>query len=80
MKKGEVKKELLFGKKNYKFLIIALSIIIFGFVMMTGGGSEDPKVFNPDIFSFRRIRLAPTIILLGFVIAIYSIIVKSNKN
>ena len=41
---------------------------------MSGGGSDDPNVFNPEIFSFRRIRLAPTFVLLGFVIGIYSIL------
>ena len=46
---------------------------------MSGGGSDDPNVFNPEIFSFRRIRLAPTFVLLGFVIGIYSILTKSKK-
>ena len=47
---------------------------------MSGGGSDDPNVFNPEIFSFRRIRLAPTFVLLGFVIGIYSILTKSKKR
>ena len=75
-----MKKELLFGKKNYRFLSIALSLIILGFILMSGGGSDDPNVFNPEIFSFRRIRLAPTFVLLGFVIGIYSILTKSKKD
>ena len=75
-----MKKELLFGKRNYRFLLIALSLIILGFILMTGGGSDDPNVFNPEIFSFRRIRLAPTFVLLGFVIGIYSILTKSKKD
>jgi len=75
-----VKKELLFGKRNYRFLLIALSLIILGFILMSGGGSDDPNVFNPEIFSFRRIRLAPTFVLLGFVIGIYSILTKSKKD
>ncbi|MEC8547657.1 MAG: DUF3098 domain-containing protein [Bacteroidota bacterium] len=75
-----MKKELLFGKRNYRFLLIALSLIILGFILMSGGGSDDPNVFNPEIFSFRRIRLAPTFVLLGFVIGIYSILTKSKKG
>tara|TARA_B100000900_G_scaffold415518_1_gene445749 strand:- start:24160 stop:24390 length:231 start_codon:yes stop_codon:yes gene_type:complete len=75
-----VKKELLFGKRNYRFLLIALSLILLGFILMSGGGSDDPNVFNPEIFSFRRIRLAPTFVLLGFVIGIYSILTKSKKD
>ncbi len=75
-----MKKELLFGKRNYRFLLIALSLILLGFILMSGGGSDDPNVFNPEIFSFRRIRLAPTFVLLGFVIGIYSILTKSKKD
>ena len=75
-----MKKELLFGKRNYRFLLIALSLILLGFILMSGGGSDDPNIFNPEIFSFRRIRLAPTFVLLGFVIGIYSILTKSKKD
>lgn len=80
MNREKVKKELLFGKRNYRFLIIALAVIAFGFILMAGGGSEDPNVFNPEIFSFRRIRLAPTVVLLGFAIAIYAILISPRKN
>lgn len=68
----------LFEKVNYKFLLIGLGVIALGFILMAGGGSEDPKVFNPEIFNFQRIRLAPTVILIGFGITIYSIF-KKNK-
>ena len=79
MKNNEQKQEFLFEKTNYKFLLIAIVVIAVGFILMSGGGSDDPKVFNEDIFSFRRIRLAPTLVLIGFGIAIYSIFKKSNK-
>lgn len=72
----ENKEGFLFEKVNYKFLLIGLSIIALGFILMTGGGSDDPNVFNPEIFSFRRIRLAPTTVLAGFGIVIYSIFKK----
>tara|TARA_B100001109_G_C18469294_1_gene292679 strand:+ start:194 stop:427 length:234 start_codon:yes stop_codon:yes gene_type:complete len=72
-------KKILFGKKNYIFLFISLTIIGLGFLLMSGGGSKDPNVFNPEIFNFRRIKLAPTIVIFGFILAIFSILVK-NKN
>jgi hypothetical protein len=73
------KSEFLFGKENYKFLLIGLAVIALGFILMSGGANEDPNVFNEDVFNFRRIRLAPTVVLLGFGITIYSILVKSKK-
>ena len=74
------KKVILFGKRNYKFLLLSLSLIAVGFILMSGGGSDDPNVFNPEIFNFRRIRLAPTIVLLGFGVAIYAILMPPKKN
>ncbi|MGF1584713.1 MAG: DUF3098 domain-containing protein [Bacteroidales bacterium] len=62
-----------FARENYKLLIIGVVIIITGFILMIGGGSEDPAVFNPEIFSFRRITLAPLIALFGFIFIIYAI-------
>ena len=79
-KEKEIKKELLFGKRNYQLLLISLSFISFGFILMVGGGSEDPNFFNPEIFSFQRIRLAPTSVLLGFSIAIYAILIPPKKS
>lgn len=71
--------ELLFKKENYKFLLIGIAIITIGFILMSGGGSDDPNVFSEDIFSFRRIRLAPTVVLIGFGVVFYSIFKKSKK-
>lgn len=79
MKNNEQKPDFLFEKSNYKILLIGIAVITLGFILMSGGGSDDPKVFNEDIFSFRRIRLAPTIVLIGFGITIYSIFKKSAK-
>jgi hypothetical protein len=76
MKNNEQKPDFLFDKENYKFLLIGIAVIVIGFILMSGGGSDDPKVFNEDVFSFRRIRLAPTIVLIGFGITIYSIFKK----
>ncbi|MEN8812499.1 MAG: DUF3098 domain-containing protein [Candidatus Arcticimaribacter sp.] len=74
------KKEFLFKEKNYRVLLIAIGVIALGFFLMTGGGSDDPNVFNPAIFSFQRIRLAPTLVLIGFGIAMYSILLNGNKK
>ena len=74
------KPEFLFDKVNYKILLIGLAVIILGFILMSGGGSEDPNVFNEAIFSFRRIRLAPTVVLFGFGITIYSILKNPAKK
>ena len=66
MKKKPASKKILFGSKNYKFLLISIIFISLGFVLMSGGGSQDPNVFNDEIFNFRRIRLAPTLVIMGF--------------
>tara|TARA_A100001011_G_scaffold100552_1_gene105952 strand:- start:3554 stop:3799 length:246 start_codon:yes stop_codon:yes gene_type:complete len=73
------KKEFIFSKKNYRLMLIGLSVIVLGFILMIGGGSKDPDVFNPDIFNFRRIRLAPALVLIGFGIEI-SAILSSFEN
>jgi len=80
MKNNEQKPDFLFDKVNYKILLIGIAVIVLGFVLMSGGGSDDPKVFNEDIFSFRRIHLAPTLVLIGFGITIYSIFKKSKSE
>jgi len=68
--------EFAFGKENYRLMLIGLALIIVGFLLMIGGGSEDPKVFNPEIFSFRRITLAPIFILAGYAVEIFAIMKK----
>ena len=72
------KQEFLFDTINYKILLVGIAVIAIGFILMSGGASEDPNVFNEEIFNFRRIRLAPTTVLLGFGITIYSIFKKSK--
>ncbi len=73
------KKDFLFDRSNYKFVIIGIVFIILGFFLMSGGGSDNPEVFSEEIYSFRRIRLAPALILLGFAIQVYAIL-KSPKR
>jgi len=72
------KQEFLFEGINYKILLIGIGVIALGFILMSGGGSKDPNIFNEDVFNFRRIRLAPTTVLIGFGITIYSIFKKSK--
>ncbi len=69
-------KPMLFGRENYKYLFIGLAFIILGFALMSGGGSKEPDVWNPEIFSFRRIRLSPMLILFGIIVEIYAIMRK----
>lgn len=79
-RKEESKSDFVFGRKNYKFMFIGLACIALGFILMSGGGSDDPNVFNPDIFNWRRIRLAPTLILIGFGIQVYAILLNPDKE
>ncbi len=76
MKKNKNNEPLLFTKENYLLLLLGVIVIAIGFLIMSGGSSDDPNVFNYEVFSFRRIRLAPAIIFLGFGICIYSIFKK----
>ena len=75
-----MKKKLLFNKKNYLVFFLAILTISSGFIIMSGGESKDPMIFNDEIFNFRRIRLAPALVLFGFGLAIYSIFIKSKSK
>ena len=75
-KVGTSKDTFVFQKENYILLLAGLALIILGFVLMIGGGSDDPTVFSDDIFSFRRMTLAPILILLGYVVEIFAIMHK----
>jgi uncharacterized membrane protein len=71
----------LFGKENYRWMIIGLILILLGLLLMIGGKSKDPNVFNPaEVYSFRRITLAPILILAGFVLEIVGIFKKSKAQ
>lgn len=79
-KDKEQKFEFALGKENYILLAIGFAIIIIGFLLMIGGRSEDPTVFNEEIFSFRRITLAPIIVLFGFMFEIYAIMKRPKVD
>lgn len=74
--------QFLFGRRNYVIMSIGIVVILLGFILMVGGGSDDPLVFNESIYNFRRIRIAPTIVLIGLAIEVYAIManpIKKNK-
>ena len=72
-------KDYLFNKRRYRFLTLSIIIIGIGFILMSGGESTDPDIFNNEIYNFRRIRLAPLMVLLGFVLCMFSILYKDKK-
>ena len=78
-KEDDKKTGFALGRENYKLMAIGFAIIIIGFILMAGGKSDDPKVFSEDIFSFRRITLAPLIVLAGFIFEIYAIMKRPRE-
>ena len=70
---------MLYSKKNYLLMGASLLLILIGFILMSGGQSEDPTAFSPEIFSSRRIVIAPIICLSGFILMIYAILVKPTQ-
>lgn len=71
--------DFAFGKENYMLMIAGIVVIIFGFILLSGGGSDNPNVFNPEIFSTRRITVAPLVIMLGFIIEIAAVLRKTKE-
>ena len=73
------KDNFAFGKKNYILVAISVLLIIVGFILMSGGSSDDPAAFNPEIFSFVRIKLAPIVAMSGFILMVCAILVNDRK-
>lgn len=69
-----------FDKQNYKWLLICLGFLLLGFLLMIGGGSDDPDVFNYGMFNFQRLTLSPILLMLGFLIGIYAIMKKPKSS
>jgi len=67
-------------QENYKFIAIGFAIVVLGFILMIGGGSENPTEFSEEIFSFRRITLAPIVVLAGFLFEIWAILRKPKAE
>lgn len=79
-KQATTENDFLFGKKNYIIMLIGIIFIAIGFILMAGGGSDDPQVFNDAMYNFQRIRLAPTLVLIGLGIQIYAILANPHKK
>lgn len=69
-----------FTKKNYYILLAGIALIALGYLLMVGGGSDDPNVFNPAVFNFQRITLAPMVCLAGFIVIIFSIMWRPKAS
>ncbi len=80
-KKSTGRENFALSKENYLLLVIGFAIIVLGFILMIGGKSEDPTIFNEkEIFSFRRITLAPLVVLAGFIFEIWAIMKKPKSE
>lgn len=75
----ENNKKTLFTKENYLLIVVGVLTIAVGFILMMGGNRENPEIFNEEVFSFRRIRLAPAVIFVGFTVCILSIFYSRKK-
>ena len=71
------KRDFAFGRTNFILLAIGMAIVVIGFILMAGGGSTQ-EAYNPEIFSVRRIKVAPLVCLFGFVSMIYAVVHKSK--
>lgn len=70
-----------FSKQNYTLLLIGLAINIIGFILMIGGGSDDPTVFKEEeLFSFRRLTVAPFVVVIGYIVMGFAIMKNPNKE
>ena len=78
-RKKNTKPIFIFVSQNYKWMFIGLGFIALGFILMAGGGSDDPNFFNPEIYNIQRIRVAPTLILIWFGVQVFAILKKFKK-
>jgi hypothetical protein len=78
--KKTVKTDFPFGRQNYILMFVGLAFLLLGFLLMIGGGSDDPNVFSPALFNFQRLTLAPLLLLAGFIIEILAIMKKPKEH
>ena len=71
--------DFAFGKENYMLMLIGIAVIILGFILMAGGGSDDPNKFSPEIFSTRRMTVAPILIVIGLIVEIAAVLKKTKE-
>jgi cell division protein FtsW (lipid II flippase) len=79
MKRNMDRKDLAFGKINYIFLAVSMALVVIGFLLMSGAGSTE-NAYNPDIFSARRIKVAPVVCLIGFVSMIFAVVYRPKDK
>ncbi len=72
--------DFAFGKSNYKWLLIGIACLFVGYLLMIGGGSTDPNVFNYGMFNFQRLTLSPILLIAGYMIGIYAIMKKPENT
>jgi hypothetical protein len=74
------KESFALNSGNYKVMLIGIAVVVLGFILMIGGGTENPMEFSDEIFSFRRITLAPIVVIAGYVLIFYSILKKDSSR
>lgn len=72
--------DFAFERMNYIIMFIGLGVLALGYILMIGGGSDDPHVFNYDLFNFRRLTLSPILLALGFIIEIVAIMYRPKEK
>jgi hypothetical protein len=76
---SDEKQDFAFGKQNYIWMIIGVVVLFLGYILLSGGGSKDPDVFNEALFNTRRLVIAPILIVGGLVIEVYAIMKKTKE-
>jgi len=79
-KEPEKKVTLPFGKENYSLMLVSVGLLVIGFLLMIGGGSDDPNVFSDKMFDFQRLTLSPIILMAGYILGIFAIIKKPRAE
>ncbi len=77
---GERESGMALGRRNYVLMLIGLGVVVVGFLLMSGGGSDEAAVFNEAMFNFRRITLAPIVVIAGFALEVYAIMWRPKKS
>ena len=73
---NRINNDFAFGKQNYILIAVSTALAVLGYILMSGGGSDDPTVFSEELFSFRRMYVAPILILVGLVVVGWGIMKK----
>ncbi|MCK9270060.1 MAG: DUF3098 domain-containing protein [Bacteroidales bacterium] len=75
----EERRNFAFDRNNYKWLLIGMAFLLVGYLLMIGGGSDDPDVFNYNMFNFQRLTLSPILLMIGYLLGIYAIMKKPRN-